>query len=598
MNRLDYELRSKYELQVRATDGVSGVLSEVTVSINVEDANDSPPEFTLLEYNVTLSEATPYGATVLSVQAIDHDSNLNAQVTYRLLAESGSGGDFFSINSEQGSILLTRSLDREMQSQHHLLVMASDRGTPSLTSTAHIWIRVDDVNDNPPKFESRSYRCVLSEDAKRGQFVGQVTGTDPDVSDQSKLVYSLTGGKDQQIFHMDAKRGTVTLANLHRFAEQSVYLLNVSVSDGVFTNFATLQVDLLSTNRHAPLFNRPLYEVEVMENLPAGTFVFQLNASDADRDDYGRILYSIPSSAALQVFSIDEESGEVVTRRPLDRESRRIYELPVMASDAGGKTGHATLKIRVGDANDNRPRFLLAAYRANIHANFSVGQPFLRVQAVDADLDDNSRIVYSIYESNGTRASDIFDINSTSGDLFLKKSSLSLANEVFQFFVRAEDSGLPQPLGNEAPVDVLILEPQERAPSFERTSSKYFISEAAPVGTTIARVKATSSGQGEPLRYSIVPGGDDEDDEPSPFFSVDNEGHIYLSAPLDRETSDTHIITVLASTEASPPVIASTEVIIQVLDVNEHPPEFESNPYHVLVAENAEKGTSIIRGNF
>jgi protocadherin Fat 1/2/3 len=341
-----------------------------------------------------------------------------------------------------------------------------------------------------------------------------------------------------------------------------------------------------------------------MESLAAGALVFQLNATDADRDDFGRITYSIPSSAALEVFSIDEETGEVVTRRPLDRESRRLYELPVMASDAGGKTGHATLKVRVGDANDNRPRFLLAAYRANIHANLSVGQPFLKVQAIDADLDDNARISYSIYESNGTRASDTFDVNPTSGELFLKRSALALANEVFQFFVRADDAGSPA-LGNEAPVDVLILEPQERAPSFERTSSKYFISEAAPVGTTIARVKASNSG--EPLRYSIVPvpkssamnedeNGDDDVDQPSPFFSVDNEGHIYLSAALDREKSDTHIITVLASTEASPPVIASTEVIIQVLDVNEHPPEFESNPYHVVVAENAEKGTSILRG--
>ncbi len=183
-----------------------------------------------------------------------------------------------------------------------------------------------------------------------------------------------------------------------------------------------------------------------------------------------------------------------------------------------------------------------------------------------------------------------------------------LANEVFQFFVRAEDSGSPS-LGTEAPVDVLILETQERAPSFERTSSKYFISESAPVGTTIARVKASNNG--EPLHYSIVPApknseeldggkgkkGDKEDDPASSFFSVDDEGQIYLSAALDRETNDIHIITVLASTEASPPVIAFTEVIIQVLDINEHPPEFESNPYHISVAENAEKGTSVIRGN-
>lgn len=66
---------------------------------------------------------------------------------------------------------------------------------------------VDDVNDNPPQFEQRSYRCVLSEDAKRGQFVTMVTATDPDLSDQNRLVYSLTGGNDQQMFNIDAKKG-------------------------------------------------------------------------------------------------------------------------------------------------------------------------------------------------------------------------------------------------------------------------------------------------------------------------------------------------------------------------------------------------------
>ena len=100
---------------------------------------------------------------------------------------------------------------------------------------------------------------------------------------------------------------------------------------------------------------------------------------------------------------------------------------------------------------------------------------------------------------------------------------------MFQFFVRAEDQGSPV-LGTEAPVDVLILEPQERTPTFERTSSKYFISESAPVGTTIARVKAVSSG--ESLHYTIVPAPRNPDGEsrdvneavPSPLFLFAQHG--------------------------------------------------------------------------
>ena len=66
---------------------------------------------------------------------------------------------------------------------------------------------MNDVNDNPPEFEARSYRCVLSEDAKRGQFVTMVTATDPDISDTSKLRYSFTGGNDQQMFSIDPRKG-------------------------------------------------------------------------------------------------------------------------------------------------------------------------------------------------------------------------------------------------------------------------------------------------------------------------------------------------------------------------------------------------------
>ena len=38
----------------------------------------------------------------------------------------------------------------------------------------------------------------------------------------------------------------------------------------------------------------------------------------------------------------------------------------------------------------------------------------------------NAKITYSIYESNGTRASETFDVNPATGELFLKQSALEL----------------------------------------------------------------------------------------------------------------------------------------------------------------------------
>ena len=177
--------------------------------------------------------------------------------------------------------------------------------------------------------------------------------------------------------------GIVTLSNLHRFGEQTNYLLNISVSDGVFTSFATLQIDLLSVNRHSPTFDKVIYDAEVLENTPAGTLVIQLNATDLDRDDFGHMTYEIPSETALQLFKIDARTGTIITTKPLDREVRKCYDVPVVAFDAGGRSGHTMVQIKVTDVNDNRPRFLLAEYQANIPANFSVDKPFLTVRSID-----------------------------------------------------------------------------------------------------------------------------------------------------------------------------------------------------------------------
>lgn len=74
VDELDYESKKQYELTIRATDSVSGVFAEVLVSILVTDVNDSPPEFASDSYNISISEAAPFGTSVLKVHAHDNDT--------------------------------------------------------------------------------------------------------------------------------------------------------------------------------------------------------------------------------------------------------------------------------------------------------------------------------------------------------------------------------------------------------------------------------------------------------------------------------------------------------------------------------------------
>lgn len=104
-----------------------------------------------------------------------------------------------------------------------------------------------------------------------------------------------------------------------------------------------------------------------------------MNAIDKDFGEYGTITYDIFSDEMKEYFSIDKDSGEIITKIRLNREERKIYEIPIIASDMGGRSGFTTVKVQVGDVNDNAPEFLLKEYKASIYGNFTLNTTFLKV---------------------------------------------------------------------------------------------------------------------------------------------------------------------------------------------------------------------------
>ncbi|XP_054014590.1 fat-like cadherin-related tumor suppressor homolog isoform X2 [Hylaeus anthracinus] len=585
VDELDYEQKKQYELTVRATDSVSGVYAEVLVSILVLDVNDCPPEFTQDSYNISVSEAAPFGTSVLRVSSRDNDTGINQQVRYAIQNDTENSTDLFHIDPEEGVIFLKRSLDHEAHESHHFTVIAIDRGVPSLSSTAHVWVTVIDMNDNPPKFEQPSYTCFLSEHAERGQFVTVVSASDPDYVDE-KLTYTIVGGNEQQTYNIDQSTGIISLINMQNFGEKKLSMLNVSVTDNVYTSFTRVKIEILPANRHNPKFPNPLVEVTVLENQLPGRLVTSVIATDDDFGDYGTVMYTIASDMMREIFDINRITGEIVTRKKLDREEQKLYELPVMATDGGGRSGFVMVRVKVGDENDNSPVFLLREYKASIHGNLTLNTPFLKVKAQDADDDDAARIVYSIYEPQTSETKALFGVNPDTGAMFLQKSAVPWENQLFELFIRAEDKGVTTHHAD-VPLNVYIMGSLDVPPLFERKEDKFFISEASPVGTPITRLKTVTNST---VSYRIVSG-----DEDSPLFTIDSHGQITLAKPLDRELKDNHLIGVLAETDSSPPLTALAEISLQVLDENDHAPKFESNPYSINLAENIEEGTSILK---
>lgn len=281
-----------------------------------------------------------------------------------------------------------------------------------------------DMNDNPPKFEQTSYSCGLLVNANRDQFVTIVKASDPDDVDQNNLKYTIVAGNEQQTFSMNSETGIITLTNLANFGSGNI-ILNVSVSDGVYTNFARLKVELLPANLHSPEFDDIVLNVNVPENQASGHQVTVVKATDKDFGEFGIVTYFIHSDLMSETFKIDKVTGKISTKVRLDRETKKLYEVPVMATDGGGRSGFLTVRIKVTDENDNAPCFLLKEYQSSIHFNHSINIPFMRVKATDADEGDSAKIKYQIYEKKSSEVTNIFGINSDTGDILLRKDASS-----------------------------------------------------------------------------------------------------------------------------------------------------------------------------
>ncbi|XP_035790783.1 fat-like cadherin-related tumor suppressor homolog isoform X2 [Anopheles albimanus] len=587
VDELDYERRQSYELLVRATDSVSGVSAEVPVSVLVQDVNDCPPEIEQDSYNITVSERAPFGTAILKVQAKDNDTGINQVINYALQTDSKNTSEHFHMDPNDGVIYLKKSLDHETLSHHHFTVVASDKGVPSLSSTAHVWVSVMDMNDNPPKFEQPSYSCVLSEHASRGQFVTVVSASDPDYIDHDRLVYTIAQGNEQQTYGIDPVTGIITLVNMQNFAEpRHVSVLNVSVTDGVYTSFTRVKITILPANLHHPEFEHQSYDAKVNENQLAGRLVTTVKATDKDFGEYGRVAYSIISDDMQEHFAIDKERGELVTKKKLDREARASYEVPIMAVDAGGKAGFCTVRIRIGDENDNQPAFQYREYKTLIQGNLTVNTTFYRVRALDADENQNAVVKYSIFDSQNSGTRELFGVDENTGGLYLQKSAVQMENQLFQFFIRAHDGGSPS-LYSDVPIDIYVMSSAENPPLFEKKDRNLFLSESSLPGTVITRLRLSGNAT---ARYRILT---DELEEPQ--FSINDAGQLRLAKTLDRETRDAHLIAILAETDSSPPLTAVTEIVLHVQDENDNTPIFESNPYSFMLAENIEKNKPIMK---
>ncbi|XP_028631447.1 cadherin-19 [Grammomys surdaster] len=250
--KVDFEQQSHYGIRAKVKNlHVDEELapahvnpSTTYIKVQVED-EDEPPVFLLPYYVFEIPEGEPYGTIIGTVSAIDPDRR-QSPMRYSL-----TGSNLFDIN-DNGTIITTNLLDREVSAWYNLSVTATETYNVQQVSSAHVYVQVFNINDNAPEF-SQFYETYVCENAEPGEKIQTISAIDRDESIEDHHFYfnhSVEDANNSSFTLRDNQDNTaVILSNRTDFnlKEEPVFYMIILIADNgipslTSTNTLTIQV--------------------------------------------------------------------------------------------------------------------------------------------------------------------------------------------------------------------------------------------------------------------------------------------------------------------------------------------------------------------
>ena len=265
-------------------------------------------------------------------------------------------------------------------------------------------------------------------------------------------------------------------------------------------------------------------------------------------------------------FRIDPDTGTVYTMTELDYEDQAAYTLAITARDNGipQKSDTTSLEILILDANDNVPRFLRDFYQGSVFEDAPPSTSVLQVSATDRDSGPNGRLLYTF--QGGDDGDGDFYIEPTSGVIRTQRRLDRENVAVYNLRALAVDRGSPVSLSASVEIQVTVLDINDNPPVFEKDELELFVEENSPVGSVVARIRASDPDEGPnaQIMYQIVEGNVPE------VFQLDLlSGDLRALVELDFEVRREYVLVVQAT---SAPLVSRATVHIRLLDQNDNPP--------------------------
>ncbi|PAA76013.1 hypothetical protein BOX15_Mlig014756g1 [Macrostomum lignano] len=496
---------------------------------------------------------------------------------------------------------------RDDKLMHKFTIIVRSRGNQVARGT--FTLTVLDVNDNAPVFAQTLHEerrdesvCVVVPIACPNRKISLSVAKDNDLSSKYNTIsysmdpinMSLNTSVDFRLIspqvgapHLEIVSGV----DAERI-EQYEFTL-VARDSGGKEGRTKIRIIINDVNDNSPMFTKKTYEVEVPENTLIGATIFNLTATDEDKNhDFKFALETTTPEEARRHFGV-QPSGRVVVLNSLDYEFQRQFNLHLKVYE-GELTDTAILKVTVTDVNDNPPQYKETA-PLELDEESKSGVMVGEVQVSDRDSGEGGRFECETASQHSNSESRLkFVQNPDSGPGYYKIFAMAIIDREVDPTVTGTltcwDLGQPR-LTSTFTATVVIRDKNDNSPVFNNVGSTGVIqaelSENNEANKKFYQLSASDMDEGENSRltYRLAAGSRHSD-----IFSIEPDtGFILAKVPLDRELKDSYELLVVASDNGYEPRSGSATVRVQVKDENDNPPRFTSQ-VGFQIEENQEPG--------
>ena len=556
-----------------------------TVTMNEHDPVFPGPTIRTIE----VREDAGIGEEIACYTAMDADGSDTPDGLLEYSLTAVGTDNRFSIQRDTGCVFVALALDYDETNFYEYIVTARDKGDPPRSATITLQITLLDTVWDAPVVVGTYARSIL-ENLGGGTHLADFLCEDTD--DQDMVSYSIIGGNDDGLFHIDRDSGRLEVARgrVLDYESSTAHTLLVQCIDTYnLTDSASVFVTIIPVNEFTPSFEAAQYSIP--EHSIAGTIVANLLWEDLDRGLDGEVDFEILSGDPLGLFEITP-SGQLLVRGILDREIEDEFDLEIRISDLSATESRSSInnvRVSLTDINDNRPQFDRNVYHFGpLDGSQGSGYFLGAVSCSDRDIGSNAETSYGI--SSTSSDARLFSVNSTGHVTLVGRLDERVFDNI-TFFVQCTDSG-PRPMIGTALVIVPVQEENFFSPVFSPSLYSTTVPENTPIVSEVLLTVFASDmdmGVNGRVRYSL------ENDFDNTFFIDDTSGELSLLRSLNFEATTFYELVAVArdgSPDSAVSLVDYADITVNVTGVNEFSP-FCPDPIYVTIVNKTTVGTIV-----